>query len=142
MITTPPRVSVDGLQHYINQGGAELVTFTASGYWNEAGVRVGKYTFRSFPMPGANSENARFALFAYPWDLPRGIEPQVYVRNSAGTEAHGHFWFKLFPKKFRSEEIEAHRPGDEPAGGPDRAQQHGRPAGALPEDQRRDAPRQ
>ena len=58
VITTPPRVSVDGFQHYINQGGSELVTFTASGYWTEAGVRVGKYTFRSFPMPGAKSQNA------------------------------------------------------------------------------------
>jgi hypothetical protein len=105
VITTPPRVAVDGFQHYINQGGGELVTFTASGYWNEAGVRVGKYTFRSFPLPGAKSENARFALFAYPWDLPPGIEPQVYVRNAAGTEAHGHFWFKLFPKKFRAEDF-------------------------------------
>jgi hypothetical protein len=105
LITTPPRLSVDGFQHYINQGGTELVTFTASGYWNEAGVRVGKYTFRSFPMPGAKSENERFALFAYPWDLPRDVEPQVYVRNSAGTEAHGHFWFKLFPKKFRAEDF-------------------------------------
>jgi murein DD-endopeptidase MepM/ murein hydrolase activator NlpD len=105
VITTPPRVSVDGFQHYINQGGCELVTFTASGYWSEGGVRVGKYTFRSFPMPGAQSPNARFAIFAYPWDLPPGIEPQVYVRNPAGTEAHGHFWFKLFPKKFRAEDF-------------------------------------
>jgi len=105
VITTPPRVSVDGFQHYINQGGMELVTFTASGYWSEAGIRVGKYTFRSFPMPGANSQNTRFAMFAYPWDLAPGIEPQVYVRNSAGAEAHGHFWFKLFPKKFRTDEI-------------------------------------
>jgi hypothetical protein len=105
VITTPPRVSVDGAQHYVNQGGMELVTFTASGYWSEAGVRVGKYTFRSFPMPGANSENSRFAYFAYPWDLAPGVEPQVYVRNSAGTEAHGHFWFKLFPKKFRTDQI-------------------------------------
>ncbi len=105
IITTPPRVSVDGFQHYVNQGGAELVTFTASGYWTEAGVRVGKYTFRSFPVPGANSPNARFALFAYPWDLVPGIEPQVYVRNPAGAEAHGHFYFKLFPKKFRAEDF-------------------------------------
>jgi hypothetical protein len=105
VITTPPRLSVDGAQHYINQGGSELVTFTASGYWTEAGVRVGKYSFRSFKMPGAKSENERFALFAYPWDLPPGIDPQVYVRNPAGTEAHGHFWFKLFPKKFRTEDF-------------------------------------
>jgi murein DD-endopeptidase MepM/ murein hydrolase activator NlpD len=105
VILTPPRVSVDGFQHYINQGGAELATFTAGGNWNEAGIRVGKYTFRSFPMPGANSPNARFALFAYPWDLEPGVEPQVYVRSATGAEARGHFWFKLFPKKFRKDEI-------------------------------------
>ena len=105
VILEPPRVSVDGFQHYINQGGSELVTFTAAGSWNEAGVRVGKYTFRSFAMPGAQSPNARFAIFAYPWDLPAGIEPQVYARNAAGAEAHGHFWFKLFPKKFRAEDF-------------------------------------
>ena len=105
IITTPPRVSVDGFEHLVNQGGAELVTFTASGYWTEAGVRVGKYNFRSFPMPGANSRDARFALFAYPWDLVAGIEPVVYVRNPAGAEARGHFRFKLFPKKFRAEDF-------------------------------------
>jgi murein DD-endopeptidase MepM/ murein hydrolase activator NlpD len=105
VITTPPRVAVDSLQHYINQGGCELVTFTASGYWTEAGVRVGKYMFRSFAMPG-KSKDERFSLFAYPWDLPANETPVVYVRNPAGVEAKGHFWFKLFPKKFRSRDIE------------------------------------
>jgi murein DD-endopeptidase MepM/ murein hydrolase activator NlpD len=104
VITTPPRVSVDGFQHYINQGGCELVTFTASGYWTEAGVRVGKYTFRSFPLPG-KSQNERFVLFAYPWDLPADVVPVVYVRNPAGGEARGHFWYKVFPKKFRARDL-------------------------------------
>jgi len=49
-------------------GRMELVTFTPSGSWSEAGVRVGKYTFRSFPLPGHADQ--RFAMFAYPWDLP------------------------------------------------------------------------
>jgi murein DD-endopeptidase MepM/ murein hydrolase activator NlpD len=104
VITTPPRVSVDGFQHYINQGGCELVTFTAAGYWTEAGVRVGKYTFRSFPLPG-KSQNERFVLFAYPWDLPPDVVPVVYVRNPAGGEARGHFWYKVFPKKFRARDL-------------------------------------
>ena len=46
MTLSPPTVSADGFQHYVNQGGMELVTFNVSGSWNEAGVRVGKYTFR------------------------------------------------------------------------------------------------
>ncbi len=100
VVLSAPRVIPDDLQHYINQGGMELVTFAASGSWNEAGVRVGKYTFRSFPLPGKPADQ-RFAMFAYPWDLPADVKPVVYARNLAGTEATGQFWFKLFPKKFR-----------------------------------------
>jgi len=92
-------VSADGLQHYINQGGMELVTFTPGGSWTDAGVKVGTYTFRSFPLPGHPDE--RFSMFGYPWDLPGNLTPLVYARNPAGTEATAHFWFKLFPRKFR-----------------------------------------
>jgi len=108
VITRPPMVSADGAQHYINQGGSELVTFTASGYWTEAGVRVGKYTFRSFPMPGKTDPNAseRFSLFAFPWDVPADVVPVVYARNPSGAEATARFWFKVFPKQFRSRELQ------------------------------------
>ena len=100
VILTPPRVIPDDLQHYINQGGMELATFAASGSYTESGVKVGNYTYRSFPLPG-KGPGQRFAMFGYPWDLPADATPLVYARNAAGTEATGHFWFKLFPKKFR-----------------------------------------
>jgi murein DD-endopeptidase MepM/ murein hydrolase activator NlpD len=100
VVLSAPRVIPDDLQHYINQGGMELVTFNTSGSWNEAGVKVGNHEFRSFPLPGGDP-NRRFAMFAYSWDLPPDIVPVVFARNLAGTEATGHFWFKLFPKKFR-----------------------------------------
>lgn len=105
--TRPPVVSADGAQHYINQGGSELVTFNVSGYWTEAGVRVGRYTFRSFPMPGQKDPNAsqRFSLFAFPWDVPADTVPIVYARNPSGAEATARFWFKVFPKQFRAREL-------------------------------------
>jgi murein DD-endopeptidase MepM/ murein hydrolase activator NlpD len=103
VILRAPAVAADGLQHYINQGGSELVSFTPSGSWNEAGVRVGNQAFRSFPKPGSASE--RFALFVFSWDTPPAAEPVVYVKNPAGTEATAHFWFKIFPKKFRAREL-------------------------------------
>ncbi len=103
VVLTAPRVIPDGLQHYVNQAGMELVTFTPSGAWSEAGVRVGKYHFRSFPLPGHPGD--RFSMFAYAWDLPPDIVPVVYARNEAGTEATAHFWFKLFPKKFRTRDF-------------------------------------
>lgn len=106
VVLSAPRVVPDDLQHYINQGGMELVTFNATGSYNESGVKVGKYTFRSFPLPGKGPEQ-RFAMFAYSWELPPDIQPVVYARNLAGTEATAHFWFKLFPKAFRTRPIDA-----------------------------------
>jgi Peptidase family M23 len=103
VVLAPPRVMADDLQHYINQGGMELVTITPGGSWTEAGVRAGKYTFRSFPLPGHPDQ--RFAMFAYPWDLPADVTPMVFARNLAGTEATAKFWFKLFPKKFRARDF-------------------------------------
>jgi murein DD-endopeptidase MepM/ murein hydrolase activator NlpD len=99
VVLAPPRVAPDDAQHYINQGGMELAVLTPSGSWTESGVKVGKYTFRSFPLPGHPEQ--RFAMFAYPWDLPDNINPVVYAKNLAGTEATAQFWFRLFPKKFR-----------------------------------------
>ncbi|HLK66694.1 MAG TPA: M23 family metallopeptidase [Bryobacteraceae bacterium] len=99
VVLAPPRVIADGLQHYVNQGGMELVTFTPSGSYTESGVKDGNYTFRSFPLPGGGDQ--RFSMFAFPWDLNADTIPQVYARNLAGTEAVARFWFKLFPKKFR-----------------------------------------
>ncbi|HVX67412.1 MAG TPA: hypothetical protein VHA11_12455, partial [Bryobacteraceae bacterium] len=103
--TQPPRVSVDGAQHYINQGGVELVTFTVGGYWTNAGVRVGPYTFRSFAMPGRPASE-RFSIFAFPWDVPADTVPVVFASNPSGAEARGHFWYKVFPKAFHTREME------------------------------------
>jgi murein DD-endopeptidase MepM/ murein hydrolase activator NlpD len=103
IITQPPRITADGAQHYINQGGSELVVFTPSGYVTDSGVRVGKYTFRSFPHP--SQANQRFSLFAYPWDLPVDAVPVAYARNPAGAEATARFWYKVFPKKFRARDL-------------------------------------
>jgi murein DD-endopeptidase MepM/ murein hydrolase activator NlpD len=103
VVLSPPRIVPDDAQHYINQGGMELAVMTPSGSWNEAGVKVGKYTFRSFPLPGHPEQ--RFSMFAYPWDLPDNLAPVVFARNQAGTEATARFWFKLFPKKFRERDL-------------------------------------
>lgn len=102
VVLRPPSVAADGFQHYINQGGSEMVLFTPSGSWSEAGVRVGPDTYPSFPIAGGTQ---RLALFAYPWDIPLDTAPVVFVKNSAGTEATAHFWFKVFPKKFRKRDL-------------------------------------
>jgi murein DD-endopeptidase MepM/ murein hydrolase activator NlpD len=106
VVLRPPTVTTDGAQHYINQGGAELVTFDVGGSWSEAGVQAGKYTSLSFPMPGEHgTSNKRFSLFAYPWDLPTGTTPVVFVRNVAATEVTSSFWTQIKREKFHESEI-------------------------------------
>ena len=100
----PPRVSADSLQHYLDQGGMELVTLTTSGAVTESGVHVGPYTFRSFPLPGGGADR-RFAMFAYPWDLEPGVEPLVFARNLAGAEATARFRVRVRARKFRAREF-------------------------------------
>jgi murein DD-endopeptidase MepM/ murein hydrolase activator NlpD len=103
VMTAPPHVVADGVQHYINQGGSEMATFTPSGAWTEAGVKVGDYTFRSFPLP--NHPGQYFSLFALSYQLPVSTPISVYARNPSGAEAKTTFWYKVFPKKFRASTI-------------------------------------
>jgi murein DD-endopeptidase MepM/ murein hydrolase activator NlpD len=106
VILRPPTIVADGFQHYINQGGSELVTLDLGGSWSEAGVRVANYTAGSFPMPGQpETSNRRFVLFPYPWDVPPDTIPLAFARNGAGTETTTSFWVKVFPKKFRESTI-------------------------------------
>ncbi len=106
VILHPPTIVPDGRQHYINQGGSELVTFDVAGNWTDAGVKVANYTAGSFAMPGQpDSSTHRFSLFPYPWDVKPDTVPLVFVRDAAGTEVTTSFTTKIFPKKFRESNI-------------------------------------
>ena len=106
VILRPPTIVADGFQHYINQGGSELVTLDLGGSWSDAGVRVTNYSAGSFAMPGEpDSSSHRFSLFPYPWDASPDSVPLAFVRNVAGTEVTTSFWVKVFPKKFRESTI-------------------------------------
>ncbi len=93
--TQPPSLSVDADQHYLYRGMADLVTFAVTGYWTEAGVRVGDQTFRAWPMPGGKP--GLFSLFAFAWNMPAGTIPLVYATNPAGNMATGQMVFQ-FPQ--------------------------------------------
>lgn len=106
VILRKPSISADGFQHYINQGGSELVTFDVKGNWSEAGVKIGPYTISSYAMPGQPDSSAhRFSLFPFSWELPADTTPSVYVKNAAGDQDTATFWVKVFPKKFHESTI-------------------------------------
>src|SRR5262249_27689655 len=71
----------------------------------EAGVRVGHYQFRSWRLPGG-APAARFALFAFPYDVPSTTTPLVFARDDAGNERTATFSFRVFPKKFRARDFD------------------------------------
>jgi murein DD-endopeptidase MepM/ murein hydrolase activator NlpD len=106
VVLRPPTIVADSKQHYINQGGMELVIIEAGGNWTEAGVRVANYRVGSFPMPGEpDNSSHRFALFPFPWNVSPDTIPLAYAANGAGTEVTTTFWTKIFPKSFRSSDI-------------------------------------
>ncbi len=105
--TEPPSLTVDSDQHYLYLGMADLVEFNVSGYWTEAGVRVGSETFRAWPMPGGKP--GEFSLFAFAWNIPISTVPLVYATNPAGNTATGQIVYQ-FPQKeqpkYRTRDLE------------------------------------
>jgi murein DD-endopeptidase MepM/ murein hydrolase activator NlpD len=96
VITHPPTVTADSDQHYLYTGMADLATFTVSGNYKEAGVRVGDWTFRGWPMPGGKP--GMFALYAFPWNAPASATPVVYAAAAPGIESTSPLVVQ-FPKK-------------------------------------------
>lgn len=101
---TPPQIAVLTTQHYINQGGCDMVVFHVSPGSVESGVQVGKYFFTSFPVKASMPET-RLALFAYPWDLDPATPAEIVARDDAGNQAVASFNYRVFPKKFHTDTI-------------------------------------
>jgi murein DD-endopeptidase MepM/ murein hydrolase activator NlpD len=101
----PPRVEADPEPRFISQGGAGVVVFNASGYWTETGVRIGKYSFRSYPLPGGAGPQSRFALITFPWELPASTPAQAFARNETGQEAAAPIRLVVAAKAFRRRDL-------------------------------------
>lgn len=97
--STPPTVAAFTTQHYVNQGGADMVVYTVSPGATESGVEVAGQFFRGFPMPNA-APGTMFSLFAFPYDAPTDARFELVARDDAGNEARQGFSVKTFPKKF------------------------------------------
>jgi murein DD-endopeptidase MepM/ murein hydrolase activator NlpD len=100
----PPRLEVLTDQHYINQGGTECVVYRVSPDAEISGVQAGPHFFPGYPV-SSSDPNLKFALFAFAYNLDTNTPLKVVARDAAGNEAVAGFWYKLFPKTFRSSEI-------------------------------------
>ncbi|HEY6293204.1 MAG TPA: M23 family metallopeptidase [Terriglobia bacterium] len=102
---TAPQIAVLTTQHYINQGGCDMVVFRVSPGTTESGVQVGKYFFPSFAVKPSMPET-RLAIFAYAWDLDPSTPAQIVARDEAGNQAVSSFNYRVFPKKFHTDTIQ------------------------------------
>ena len=102
----PPRIEVLTRQHYVNQGGCDMVVYRVTPAEAESGVVVGPAFFKGFPLPGATDPAVRFAIFAMPYDVDPSTPIRVRARDEAQNESLVGFWVKVFPRTFRTREIE------------------------------------
>ncbi|HKF04955.1 MAG TPA: M23 family metallopeptidase [Candidatus Sulfotelmatobacter sp.] len=96
VVSQPPSVSADSDQHYLYLGMADLATFSVSGTWTQAGVRVGDEEFRSWRMPGG--QPGMFSLYAFAWNMPPGTVPVVFASNGTGSDVTSPLVIQ-FPKR-------------------------------------------
>lgn len=100
----PPQVEVLTSQHYVNQGGCDMVLFKVSPGTVESGVQAGNYFFPSWPVKESSPE-IRFCLFAFPYNLDSAAPLRIVARDDAGNETVANFTYKVFPKNFRTDTI-------------------------------------
>ena len=102
---TPPRIEALTTQHYVNQGGCDVIVYRVTPAGAESGVQVGDVFFRGYPLPGASEPGLHFAIFGLPYDKPASTPMKLRARDEAGNESLSSFWLKVFPKTFRSRDI-------------------------------------
>lgn len=106
---TPPVLAPLSQFHFINQGGAELVTYRVTPADAESGVRVGEREYPGFPASGAGVPDAdpglRVAFFALLHDQPADAPIRLFARDAAGNESTATFDTRVFPKRFRQSTI-------------------------------------
>jgi murein DD-endopeptidase MepM/ murein hydrolase activator NlpD len=104
VVLEKPSVTAGETPVYLRRGGTGVVAFAVGGGWDEAGVRVGKYTFPSWPLNGRAER--RVSLFTVPPDAEQGVEAVLFARNAIGDEATASFPYRVKPVKFRERTLE------------------------------------
>ncbi len=87
---TPPSLQVISNQHYVTQGGSEVVVFRVGETAVKSGVQAGDWWFPGFPLPGGGAAE-RFALFAVPYDVDDLAKVRLVAVDDVGNRAETGF---------------------------------------------------
>src|SRR6202035_1127312 len=101
----PPSLSVVSTQHYVAQGGCEVVVYRIGESAVRDGVRSGEWWFPGFPLPGGDKQQ-RFAFYAVPWDTGDASQVRLVAVDDVGNEAAVAFVDQYFPKPIKTDVIQ------------------------------------
>lgn len=101
----PPTLGVVSTQHYVAQGGCEVVVYRVGDSAVRDGVRSGDGWFPGFPMPG-NDKQLRFALYGVSFDTADDARIRLVAVDDVGNEATVAFVDRFFPKPIGQDTIE------------------------------------
>jgi Peptidase family M23 len=97
--STPPQIAALTTQHYVNQGGADMIVYTLSPGVTESGVEVDGHLFPGYQMPNA-AAGTMFSIFAFPYNAPADAHFELVARDDAGNETRQTFPIHTFPRSF------------------------------------------
>lgn len=99
---TPPNLEVLSREHYVNQGGADLVLYRTADDATRSGVTIGDYFFPGTAGLFADA-TIRVAFFAVPHDVGKNANARVVTEDEAGNlralSLHAAVKQKHFPTK-------------------------------------------
>jgi murein DD-endopeptidase MepM/ murein hydrolase activator NlpD len=101
----PPTLGPVSTQHYVAQGGCEVVVYRVGESAVKDGVRSGSWWFPGFPMPGPDKQ-LRFAFYAVPWDTGDASAVRLVAIDDVGNEAAVAFVDQFFPKPVKTDVIQ------------------------------------
>lgn len=101
---SPPRIRAIGGQHYVAQGGSDLLVYEVGDDAVESGVTVGDLHFPGHHPPTL-PKNVRVSLYTMPHDAPAGTVPRIRAVDQAGNEREISFPVSVREKAFPAEEI-------------------------------------
>ena len=102
----PPVLQVSSSFHYVNQGGAEVVVYRVGEGATRDGVQAGDWWFPSFPLPGSNDKQMRFAFFAVPYDMTDTSKVHLVAEDEVGNRAEVNFIDKFTPRPIHTDTIQ------------------------------------
>jgi len=101
----PPALGVLSSQHYVAQGGSEVVVYRVGASSVRDGVEVGARFFPGFPLPGGTAET-HFALFAMPYDASDPSLIRLVAADEVDNQSSLAFVDQFFPHPPKSDDIQ------------------------------------